>query len=180
MCIWCTQRKVLGCLVSVKGIGANLNKIKAIMDMKPPQSRKVVQRLTSRHVASLIPLNGSWGSLFMPPLVAEDGATRALAVEAFSAALRPEDRASVPFTENFLQGFRGFTKTRSISDVLSLAQVKGLLHFTLVVFPWTASASKAVVTFSFFDPLAVGSDWGRYFMPATSKIHRRLRHSYHF
>jgi hypothetical protein len=40
--------KVLGCLVSVKGIEANLDKINAIVHMKPPQSRKEVQRLTDR------------------------------------------------------------------------------------------------------------------------------------
>jgi hypothetical protein len=35
----------LGCLVSVKGIEANPNKINAIVHKKPSQSRKEVQRL---------------------------------------------------------------------------------------------------------------------------------------
>jgi hypothetical protein len=43
-----SRRKVLDCLVSVKGIEANPDKIKAIVCMKPPQSRKEVQRLTGR------------------------------------------------------------------------------------------------------------------------------------
>jgi hypothetical protein len=37
-----TRGKVLGCLVSMKGIEANPNKIKAISQMQPPQSRKDV------------------------------------------------------------------------------------------------------------------------------------------
>jgi hypothetical protein len=43
-----SKGKVLGCLVSVKGIEANPDKIKAIVCMKPPQSRKEVKRLTCR------------------------------------------------------------------------------------------------------------------------------------
>jgi hypothetical protein len=43
--------KVLGCLVSVKGIKANLDKINAVVNMKPPLSRKEVQRLTGRIAA---------------------------------------------------------------------------------------------------------------------------------
>jgi hypothetical protein len=43
-----SRHKVLDCLVSVKGIEANPDKIKAIVCMKPPQSRKEVQRLTGR------------------------------------------------------------------------------------------------------------------------------------
>jgi hypothetical protein len=45
-----SRGKVLGCLVSVKGIEANQDKIKAIVCMKPPQYRKEVQKLTSRIV----------------------------------------------------------------------------------------------------------------------------------
>jgi hypothetical protein len=42
-CMFAIQRgKVLGCLVSVKGIEANLDKINAIVHIKPPQSRKEV------------------------------------------------------------------------------------------------------------------------------------------
>jgi hypothetical protein len=37
-----TRGKVLGCLVSMKGIEANPNKIKAISQMQPPQRRKDV------------------------------------------------------------------------------------------------------------------------------------------
>jgi hypothetical protein len=48
-CVFGVQRgRVLGCLVSVKGIKANPDKINAIVHMKPPQSRKEVQRLTGR------------------------------------------------------------------------------------------------------------------------------------
>jgi hypothetical protein len=43
--------KVLGCLVPIEGIEANPDKINAIVHMKPPGSRKEVQRLTSRIVA---------------------------------------------------------------------------------------------------------------------------------
>ena len=44
--------KFLGCFVSTKGIEANPSKIDAILNMKPPNSRKAVQRLTCR-LASL-------------------------------------------------------------------------------------------------------------------------------
>jgi hypothetical protein len=47
-----SKGKVLGCLVSVKGIEANPDKIKAIICIKPPKSRKEVQKLTGR-IASL-------------------------------------------------------------------------------------------------------------------------------
>jgi hypothetical protein len=41
--IW--RGKVVGCIVSVKGIEANQDKINAILHMKPPQSKKEVQKL---------------------------------------------------------------------------------------------------------------------------------------
>jgi hypothetical protein len=41
-----TKGKVLGCLVSTKGIEANIDKIKAIIQMQPPQRRKDVLKLT--------------------------------------------------------------------------------------------------------------------------------------
>jgi hypothetical protein len=48
-CMFMISRgNVLGCLVSVKGIEANPDKIKATVCMKHPQSRKEVQRLTGR------------------------------------------------------------------------------------------------------------------------------------
>jgi hypothetical protein len=48
-CVFDVSRgKVLGCLVSVKGIEANPDKINAIVHMKPPRSKKEVQRLTGR------------------------------------------------------------------------------------------------------------------------------------
>jgi hypothetical protein len=51
-CVFGVSRgKVLGCLVSVKGIEANLDKINAIVHMNPPGSRKEVQRLTGRIAA---------------------------------------------------------------------------------------------------------------------------------
>jgi hypothetical protein len=44
--------KFLGCLVSTKGIEANPNKIKAILRMEPPNTKKGAQRL-ARRLASL-------------------------------------------------------------------------------------------------------------------------------
>jgi hypothetical protein len=40
--------KVLRCLVSIEGIETNLDKINAIVHMKPPQSKKEVHKLTGR------------------------------------------------------------------------------------------------------------------------------------
>jgi hypothetical protein len=40
-----TRGKILGCLVSTKGTRANPDKIRAITQMRPPQSRKDVQKL---------------------------------------------------------------------------------------------------------------------------------------
>jgi hypothetical protein len=49
ICVFGRQKgKILGCLLSVKGIVANPDKINAIIHMKPPQSRKEVQKLTCR------------------------------------------------------------------------------------------------------------------------------------
>jgi hypothetical protein len=47
-----TRGKVLGYQVSTKGIEANPNKIKAIIQMQPPQTKKVVQKFT-HHMAAL-------------------------------------------------------------------------------------------------------------------------------
>jgi hypothetical protein len=41
-----TKGKVLGCLVSTKGIEANPDKIRALIQMQPPQSWKDAQKLT--------------------------------------------------------------------------------------------------------------------------------------
>jgi hypothetical protein len=55
-----TRGRVLGCLVSTKGIEASPDKIKAILKMQPPQTRKEVQKLTgciaalNRFVAKLV------------------------------------------------------------------------------------------------------------------------------
>jgi hypothetical protein len=43
--------KVLGCLVSMKGNEASPDKIKAILHMQPPQTRKEVQKLVGRITA---------------------------------------------------------------------------------------------------------------------------------
>jgi hypothetical protein len=43
--------KVLGCLVSTKGIEANPDKIEALVEMQDPVSTKDVQKLTGRVVA---------------------------------------------------------------------------------------------------------------------------------
>jgi hypothetical protein len=45
------KRKVLGCLVSTKGIEANPDKIKALVEMQDPISVKDVQKLTGRVAA---------------------------------------------------------------------------------------------------------------------------------
>jgi hypothetical protein len=51
-CVFDMQKgKVQGYLVFVKGIKVNPNKINTIVHMKPPQSRKEVQKLTGRIVA---------------------------------------------------------------------------------------------------------------------------------
>jgi hypothetical protein len=47
-----TRGKVLGCLVSTKGTEASSDKIRAILQMQPPQTRKEVQKLTG-HIAAL-------------------------------------------------------------------------------------------------------------------------------
>jgi hypothetical protein len=52
-CVFGVMRgKVLGCLVSTNGIEANPDKIRAILQMQPPQTRKEVQQLTG-HIAAL-------------------------------------------------------------------------------------------------------------------------------
>jgi hypothetical protein len=43
--------KVLGCLVSTKGIKANPDKIRALVEMQDPVSMKDVQKLTGRVAA---------------------------------------------------------------------------------------------------------------------------------
>ena len=45
MCVWHPSGKLLGFLVSHRGIKANLKKIKAIEDMSPPQTLKEMQKL---------------------------------------------------------------------------------------------------------------------------------------
>jgi hypothetical protein len=46
-CVFEVKRgKVLGCLVSMKGIEVNPDKIRAILQMQAPQTRKEVQKLT--------------------------------------------------------------------------------------------------------------------------------------
>ena len=43
-----SKGKLLGCLVSARGIEANPEKINTILNMEPPTSRKLAQRLTGR------------------------------------------------------------------------------------------------------------------------------------
>jgi hypothetical protein len=52
VCVWGYKGKVLGCLISAKGIEPNPDKIIAITQIHPPQSRKDVQKLTCQ-IASL-------------------------------------------------------------------------------------------------------------------------------
>jgi hypothetical protein len=51
MHIWSSKGKLLGCLISKRGIKANPEKIDAILSMEPPTSRKLAQRLVGRLVA---------------------------------------------------------------------------------------------------------------------------------
>ena len=52
-CVFCVRRgKLLDCMITERGIKANPDKIKAIRRMKPPTTRKGVQKLTGR-LASL-------------------------------------------------------------------------------------------------------------------------------
>jgi hypothetical protein len=48
VCFGIHKGKVLGCLVSTKGIEANPDKIKALIEMQDPLSVKDVQKLTGR------------------------------------------------------------------------------------------------------------------------------------
>ena len=43
--------KFLGFMVNIRGIEANLDKIRAVLDMRPPSNTKEVQRLTGRIAA---------------------------------------------------------------------------------------------------------------------------------
>jgi hypothetical protein len=45
-----TRGKILGCLVSTKDIEASPDKIKATLQMQPPQTKKEVQKLIGRIV----------------------------------------------------------------------------------------------------------------------------------
>jgi hypothetical protein len=47
-CVFGVKSKFLGCLVSTKGIEANPSKIKAILWMERPDSKKGAQRLAGR------------------------------------------------------------------------------------------------------------------------------------
>jgi hypothetical protein len=46
-----TKGKILGCLISVKKIEANPDKIKAIREMEEPKTRKDIQKLNGRVAA---------------------------------------------------------------------------------------------------------------------------------
>ena len=46
-----SKAKLLGCLISARGIKVNPEKIDAILNMEPPTSRKLAQRLVGRLVA---------------------------------------------------------------------------------------------------------------------------------
>ena len=62
--------KVLGCLVSTKGIEANPDKVKALQSMEEPQSVRDVQKLTGR-IATLnrfIPRSADQSSPFFKTL----------------------------------------------------------------------------------------------------------------
>ena len=62
--------KLLGCLVSARGIEANPQKIAAIVNMKPPASQKQVQMLTGRLAAlnRFISRSAEWGLPFFRTL----------------------------------------------------------------------------------------------------------------
>ena len=46
-----SKGKLLGCLISARGIEANPEKIDVILSMEPPTSRKLAQRLVGRLAA---------------------------------------------------------------------------------------------------------------------------------
>jgi hypothetical protein len=55
MHLWTSERKkILGCIVSAKGIDPNPDKVQAILNIKVPKNIKDVQKLTGRLTA----LNG--------------------------------------------------------------------------------------------------------------------------
>jgi hypothetical protein len=71
-----------------------------------------------RHIVRSVP------SAEARALVAEVELVRTLAVKNFSATLKPEGRAFVSVTTDFLEGFKGFVSNSSLSEVLSLAVTK--------------------------------------------------------
>jgi hypothetical protein len=101
----------------------------------------MMNQRTSPLVAGLVPLNGSWGRLSHAALGSRGwGWLEPLAAEAFLAVLRPEERASVSFASDFLEGFTGFASNSSLSDVLSPTRGEAFLRlFTPLALPGTAS-----------------------------------------
>jgi hypothetical protein len=52
MHLWTSERKkILGCIVSAKGIDPNPDKVQAILNIKVPKNIKDVQKLTGRLTA---------------------------------------------------------------------------------------------------------------------------------
>jgi hypothetical protein len=70
-----TRGKVLSCLVSTKGIKANLDKIKAILQMRTPQTKKEVQKLTC-HIAALKKFIAKLAKRSLPFFIVLRGSTK--------------------------------------------------------------------------------------------------------
>lgn len=51
MCLWSCIKEIFGYIVNQRGIEANLEKIKALVKMRPPQKPKEVQQLNGHIVA---------------------------------------------------------------------------------------------------------------------------------
>jgi hypothetical protein len=66
---------VLGCFISTKVIEASPNKIKIILQMQPPQTRKEVQKLASR-IAALNRFNVKLAERSLPLLCVLRGSTK--------------------------------------------------------------------------------------------------------
>jgi hypothetical protein len=120
----------------------------------------MMNQRTSPLVAGLVPLNGSWGRLSHAALGSRGwGWLEPLAAEAFLAVLRPEERASVSFASDFLEGFTGFASNSSLSDVLSPTRGEAFLRLFTPCPERPPSASQSATAFSFSNPWATALEW---------------------
>jgi hypothetical protein len=70
-----SSSNLLGCMVSSRGIDANLKKVEAIENLQPPQTRKEIQKLTDMMVtlSRIISKLGEHGMPFYRLLHKADG-----------------------------------------------------------------------------------------------------------